>query len=207
MSLTPDFEILNPGSACRRERNLNQTSHPAKSRRLDKKSRGILPVLGLLGALIFTLSAPRPACAKSGNSFLETMGISIAVGTVLGASTLPFYDQPGSHLMNLAYGASLGAVAGIGIGLYHLFSGRSSDDVFAIRSSDEDPGLPVSRCEDFEREDSLSLSASNKISNTASKSRRNLFRGRRGLTDSAVLSSKGVARPALVWMPLVSLTW
>jgi hypothetical protein len=83
----------------------------------------ILPVLGLLGAL---LAAPRDARANSGNSFLETIGISIAVGTVLGVSTLPFYSQPGSHLSNLAYGAAAGAGAGL---IYAIFTaGRSSED-------------------------------------------------------------------------------
>jgi|GEM_PF-2500231 len=81
----------------------------------------ILPVLGLLGAL---LTAPRYARANSGNNFLETIGLSIAVGTVLGASTLPFYDSPGSHVSNLAYGASAGAVVGVGVWLVGLFQGN-----------------------------------------------------------------------------------
>jgi len=91
----------------------------------------ILPVLGLLGAL---LAAPRAARANSGNSFLETIGIGIAVGTVLGASTLPFYSQPGTHLSNLGYGAAAGAGAGLIFALYGL--GRSSMDQTAAADPD-----------------------------------------------------------------------
>jgi len=78
--------------------------------------------------LLVSFSAPRVARASSGKIFLETIGISTAVGTVLGASTLPFYDQPGTHLMNMVYGASAGAVAGVGLGLYQWLSGRSNRD-------------------------------------------------------------------------------
>jgi hypothetical protein len=38
------------------------------------------------------------ARAKSGKYFCETIGISIAVGMVLGASTLPCYSQPETQL-------------------------------------------------------------------------------------------------------------
>ncbi len=87
------------------------------------------PVLGLLllGALL-SLSAPRMARANSGDTFLETIGIGIAVGTVLGASTLPFYDQPGKHLVNLAYGAGAGAAVGVGVAVYGWLSGGSDHD-------------------------------------------------------------------------------
>ena len=56
---------------------------------------------------------------------METIGIGIAVGAVLGASTLPYYDQPGKHVSNLAYGAAAGAIAGL---LYGVAVGRSSMD-------------------------------------------------------------------------------
>ncbi len=76
-----------------------------------KKRWLILMVLALLGAISF---APQKVSAKS--TFFETMGISIAVGTVLGASTLPFYDDPMSNLKtNLAIGAAAGLVLGLGV--------------------------------------------------------------------------------------------
>jgi hypothetical protein len=67
--------------------------------------------------------------ARSGD-FLETMGLCIAGGTVLGASTLPFYDQPGTHSSNLAVGAAVGAVAGLGIWAYGQFVGPDEYDEY-----------------------------------------------------------------------------
>lgn len=45
-------------------------------------------------------------------SSLETIGITTVMGSVLGASTLSFADQPGHHLLNIVYGALIGAAAG-----------------------------------------------------------------------------------------------
>jgi hypothetical protein len=90
--------------------------------------------MGLLGAV--ALSVPREARAQSG-SFLETIGVSIAVGTVLGASTLPFYDQPGKHVMNMAYGASAGAIVGLGVLVYGLLGPSQDEASLAGRVSGE----------------------------------------------------------------------
>ncbi|MFL5814849.1 MAG: hypothetical protein ACJ763_14840 [Bdellovibrionia bacterium] len=111
---------------------------------------------------------------------METIGISTAMGTVLGASTLPFYDQPGKHLMNVVYGASAGAVVGVGVGLYQWLSGRSNRDqeIFGGDSPRERYiyAPPISA---HASTSSFSLAA----------------RDARGRT------------PVLVWAPLVSLTW
>ena len=144
----------------------------------------LLPALGLLGA---TLSAPRTACASSGNSFLETIGISIAVGTVLGASTLPFYDQPGKHLINAAYGASAGAVVGIGILAYHLIAGPSQDgfDDYSSQPRDEKPRAFVSAS-------SVSSLRSGAVPSEST---------------SLAWNSRAAAQPTQIWMPVVSLSW
>ncbi len=86
----------------------------------------VLPVLSLLGG---GLLAPRQSYAKSG--FFQTIGISIVVGTVLGVSTLPFYDQPGKHISNLALGAAAGAVAGIGIFVHEIATRDESEEGYA----------------------------------------------------------------------------
>jgi hypothetical protein len=91
-----------------------------------RKFTAVLPVLGLLVAVLWV-----PRTARANSSFLETIGISVAVGTVLGASTLPFYSQPGTHVKNVAYGASAGALVGVGILVAGLFQG--SDDETAWR--------------------------------------------------------------------------
>jgi hypothetical protein len=83
--------------------------------------------LVLLGVL---LSVQREAQAGAGKLFFETLGVGIAVGSVLGASTLPFYDQPGTHLINLVYGASAGAVAGIGYFFYNLATAPSREGFY-----------------------------------------------------------------------------
>ena len=139
-----------------------------------------LPVLGLLMA---TASAPRLAHAKSGNSFFETIGISIAVGTVLGASTLPFYDQPGKHVWNLGYGAGAGLAVGLGAFIYGWFTGPSQEDL--EMSGSLNPSL---------RYEPSALSRTR--FRTSSSARTNI-------------ASRGeVLLPSTqAWMPLVSLTW
>lgn len=47
-----------------------------------------------------------------------TVAFSTLGGAVLGASTLPFYEDPGDHTKNIFYGAALGAVAGVLISAY-----------------------------------------------------------------------------------------
>lgn len=78
---------------------------------------------------MITTIAPQEGRANSG--FIETIGISTAVGTVLGASTLPFYSQPTDHMVNLAIGAGIGLVTGLGIWFFGR-SGSSSAEKFSV---------------------------------------------------------------------------
>ena len=127
---------------------------------------------------------PTQAQASSGEKILETIGVSVAAGTVLGASTLPFYDQPSAHLMNLAYGASAGAVVGLGILLYGVAEGLSQGEP-------EDGTAAI--------KDGLRPQAS---------------RGARpatGNTSAIRLTANRAASfridPTSIWLPVVSLTW
>jgi hypothetical protein len=148
-----------------------------------RKAWALVPVLGLLGAL---LSAPRTARANSGEtSFLEATGIGIAVGTVLGASTLPFYDQPGAHTINLAYGAAAGVSVAIVYGIYQLFAGPSQDR--AEGAEFQRRGLHL-----FARG---TRSVPERVHDVSLK----LDTGRSDLLASV--------RPAHYWMPVVSVTW
>jgi hypothetical protein len=140
-----------------------------------------LPGLCLLGALLFT---PRIARANSGHHFYETIGISIAVGTVLGASTLPFYSQPGTQFMNVVYGASLGAVVGIGVWLYEFFA--TTSQISASSSVDPRDQRPQLR---------MFAQTGNTTFVRDSESR------------TIPLVPLGTPHPILFWMPLVSLTW
>jgi hypothetical protein len=166
----------------------------------------LLLALGLLGA---SLSVPRTARANSGNSFLETMGISIAVGTVLGASTLPFYDQPGKHLMNLAYGASAGAVVGVGVLTYGWLAGTTQDEYG--QANDLDKGLSPDR-EAYAQPRSRSTHSSRSLAtHVANVHYLNLETGPEivRVSASAAAGNRGAVpvRSAQFWMPVVSLNW
>ncbi|MEW6056883.1 MAG: hypothetical protein AB1540_09735 [Bdellovibrionota bacterium] len=57
---------------------------------------------------------------------LETMGIATGIGTVLGLSTIAFYDEPSAHMGNALIGAGAGLIVGLGVAAY-LFA-ESSDE-------------------------------------------------------------------------------
>ncbi len=109
--------------------------------------RNLERFLSLVGFVAVVAIAPVQARA-SGDSFWETMGFSVAMGTVLGASTLPFYDQPGQHLSNLLLGAAAGAVFGVG---WEILGGSKASDEAASRAdlptrlAREQAGLPSTR--------------------------------------------------------------
>jgi len=152
----------------------------------------------LMMMTVISLSLPRMARAGSGKIFLETIGISTAVGTVLGASTLPFYDQPGTHLINLVYGASMGAVAGVGLGLYQWLSGRSerNHEIFG----DFRPGYRTAG------RASLARRMKNDPAPVSVYASSSLFSstGRMARDQRAAVENRS---PVLIWAPLVSLTW
>lgn len=164
---------------------------------VKKKIRVMLPLLAISGLLGASLSVPRLARASTGQIFLETMGISIAVGTVLGASTLPFYDQPGTHLLNLAYGASAGAVAGLGAFVYQLVAGNGQDDYGQVRGLA--PGSHSRR----------SLISATTLDSTGrgSASRISWPAGPAISQGDYVAPRSRSPYPAQFWTPLVSLNW
>ncbi len=91
--------------------------------------RNVLPPLAVW-VVPLTLTLVFGGRASAANKILETMGVSIAVGAVLGASTLPFYSSPFDHTMNIAYGAGAGAAVGVGILVYGATQDTSDvDDV------------------------------------------------------------------------------
>lgn len=150
-------------------------------------------VLGIIiaGFLLSALNwmTPHRAYAGTDNTFFETTGYFIALGTVLGASTLPFYEQPDSHLMNLAYGAGIGAVTGLGFAIFGR-SGKSSREGLTARDGTAQathPAYADARGEYYPP----SLSPMRTTANLA----------------QPVLVSAATARPVQLWMPLVSLTW
>lgn len=131
------------------------------------------------------LGTPLTASASTGKKFLETLGISTAVGAVLGASTLPFYEHPLDHKRNIAIGAAAGAVIGLGIIGYGAISGSSG--------SPNSGGWAYEKDQTDRMDDGVAQSGARVVATA--------------LAGAAVqsLSSSQTARS--VWMPLVSVTW
>jgi hypothetical protein len=67
---------------------------------------------------IFALGLPSKASAMSMGDAAMTVTVSTVAGAVLGASTLPFYEDSGKHSKNIFYGAAFGAVVGVLIAAY-----------------------------------------------------------------------------------------
>lgn len=159
------------------------TANPTRSGSGNSKARSILPVLTLLGAMV-SLPVPRESRASTGSTF-ETIGVSTAVGTVLGASTLPFYGQPGKHLANLAYGASAGVLVGLGVALLGGVTEASSEDGMADSGQNPKSAWLV-RGSSHQPLNRLEAATSER-------------------SHSQLLPNCSPA--ADLWMPLVSLTW
>ncbi len=104
--------------------------------------------------VVFSISifaAPRARAEVTLGNALLTVGLSTVAGAVLGASTLPFYSDPGSNTQNIFYGAAIGAVIGVFISAYAgVQEGPNFDDagLFPKRSTvptlNEDPAFRFS---------------------------------------------------------------
>ena len=84
---------------------------------------GIAGISGVPG-----LSVPAAHAAFALKDALITIGIGAATGTILGASTLPFYGNAGDHVENVFMGAGAGAAAGLGLALYLLATPEDTRD-------------------------------------------------------------------------------
>lgn len=71
--------------------------------------------------------------------------VSTSVGLILGASTLPFYQSPGSNLVNLAYGAAAGVLVGLGYFTYEWLAGWPSSQIAAQKTGIQDSSLHTAR--------------------------------------------------------------
>lgn len=75
----------------------------------------ILIVSLFLSALLLTPGAK--AETTFGDAAL-VVGLTTVAGSIIGASTLPFYEDSGAHTENILYGAAVGAVTGVLISAY-----------------------------------------------------------------------------------------
>ena len=77
------------------------------------KSLSLIPII-----LLFTAQS---SLANPTKDFIKACTFGVLTGTLVGAASLAFEDQPGENLQQVARGASLGLYLGIGLGLYILY--------------------------------------------------------------------------------------
>lgn len=100
-----------------------------------------LPVL----FLILALFTGRPAQALTLGDAALTVSISTVSGAILGASTLPFYEDSGKHTKNIFYGAAIGAVAGVLISAVAGVKESQDDDEALLMRAPADARFAFSR--------------------------------------------------------------
>ncbi len=86
--------------------------------------------MGVIALALFCSSLfAKPVHALTLGDAALTISVSTISGAILGASTLPFYEDSGAHTKNIFYGAALGAVAGVLISAYSgVKEGSNGDD-------------------------------------------------------------------------------
>lgn len=79
--------------------------------------------------LILALALSPGAKAVSISEAATTVTVTTVAGAILGASTLPFYEDSGANTKNIFYGAAVGAVVGVLISAYSgVQDGRAEDE-------------------------------------------------------------------------------
>ncbi|MCB9026802.1 MAG: hypothetical protein H6625_10825 [Bdellovibrionaceae bacterium] len=86
----------------------------------------MIPVI--VSAQINELSVENKMATKE---FVRSCTYGVLAGTLVGAATLAFTEQPGENINRVARGASLGLYAGILLGLYvvYIVPGQVNDDL------------------------------------------------------------------------------
>lgn len=81
-----------------------------------------------LGAAGKAGSLDAEASYELGDS-LKTVGIATGIGTVLGLSTIAFYESPTSHMGNAFIGAGAGLLVGLGVASYLLATSSDEEEI------------------------------------------------------------------------------
>ncbi len=92
---------------------------------------------GILGIALL-INAAWPVKVQASN-FFEAVGIGVVAGTVVGLSSLPFYQTPGDHLGNLGIGAAAGLAAGLGVWVYGLVSPSTEGSEHSLIQRNDGP--------------------------------------------------------------------
>jgi hypothetical protein len=88
--------------------------------------------------------AGRPARAVTFGDAALTVSVATVSGAVLGASTLPFYEDSGAHTKNIFYGAAIGAVIGVFVAAYSGVQ-EGQDQEMVLRRAPADARFAFSR--------------------------------------------------------------
>lgn len=137
---------------------------------------------------VLLLIAPIKARAISAGESVLVVGISTVSGAVLGASTLPFYEDSAAHTKNIFYGAAIGAVVGVLLSAYSgVEESKSNDDEEARVRRD----FPLQNAQN-------SVTQTRLLSHTVSHAPKSIAIG-----SSEILQATVAAQS--VWSPLV--TW
>ncbi len=86
--------------------------------------------------LVIALSWTSKSHASSSREFVMSCTYGVLAGTLVGAATLAFEDQPGDKFYKVARGASLGLYAGIALGLYVVYGVSDGSEL------EDETGLP-----------------------------------------------------------------
>ncbi|MGZ3711203.1 MAG: hypothetical protein ACXWQO_19495 [Bdellovibrionota bacterium] len=78
--------------------------------------------------LILALVLSPGAKAVSMGDAATTVTVTTVAGAILGASTLPFYEDSGANTKNIFYGAAVGAVVGVLLSAYSGVQDGKVDD-------------------------------------------------------------------------------
>jgi hypothetical protein len=78
-------------------------------------------LLLVLAMGIYTPSAMAQGGPSAEREFIMSCTYGVLAGTLVGAASLAFTDQPGENLKMVARGASIGLYIGIGLGVYTAY--------------------------------------------------------------------------------------
>lgn len=92
-------------------------------------------------AVLLVIQAPSKAHAV-GKEFITSCTYGVIAGTIVGAATLAFADNPGDKLHRISRGASIGLYAGILLGAYVTY-GVSGGDEEDYLEDEEDYALRI----------------------------------------------------------------
>jgi hypothetical protein len=87
------------------------------------KGEHMKKVLILVAICLALCSLPQEGRAASSTSLEIVLWDSLlgaAIGSLVGAATLPFMDHPNDHYNRILQGASLGLLCGLGFGVYEI---------------------------------------------------------------------------------------